>query len=78
MRSGRLGVREDGELIRSVRRIEIVDAVAERTRPNNAAHNNRLQRVDLVPRHRRAPWIHEHPQVARLDLHTRRPPAKPH
>ena len=77
MMGGVSGVREDGELIRSVRWIEIVDAVAVSIPPSHAAQNNRLQRVDLVPRHRRAPWIHEHPQVARLDLHPRRPATKP-
>jgi len=41
------GVREDGEAIRRVRRIEIVDAVAERLRPTRATQNNRLQRVDF-------------------------------
>ena len=78
MLGGISGVREDGEAIRRVRWIEIVDAVADRIHPSRAAQNNRLQRVDLVARHRRAPWIDEHPQVARLDLHARRPPAKPH
>ena len=61
-------VREHREGVHNVRWVERVRAVHKRTPPSHASHNDRLQRINLVPRHRRAPWISDRSQVARLDL----------
>jgi len=59
---------EDREGVHNVRWVERVRAVHNRIPPSHPSHNDRLQRIDLVPRHRRAPWINDRSQVARLDL----------
>ena len=59
---------EDRKGVHNVHWVEHVRAVHKLTPPSHTSHNDRLQRIDLVPRHRRAPWINDRSQVARLDL----------